>query len=85
MVIKPKHLYDRVKRKDLLDAVKAVFNAMLNSPKPLRQAPNGVLPSKFGLSWAELSQAIMSFHEPIAHHFYTGMVLTRADNQIRQN
>lgn len=83
-MINPKHLYDRVKRKDLLDAVKAVFNAMLNSPKPLRQAPNGVLPSKFGLSWAELSQAIMSFHEPIAHHFYTGMVLTRADNQIRQ-
>ena len=83
-MINPKHLYDRVKRKDLLDAVKAVFNEMLNSPKPLRQAPNGVLPSKFGLSWAELSQAIMSFHEPIAHHFYTGMVLTRTDNQIRR-
>ena len=83
-MIKPKHLYDRVKRKDLLDAVKAVFNAMLNSPKPLQQAHNRVSPSKFGLSWAELSQAIMSFHEPIAQHFYTGMVLTRADNQIRR-
>ena len=57
---------------------------MLNSPKPLQQAHNRVSPSKFGLSWAELSQAIMSFHEPIAQHFYTGMVLTRADNQIRR-
>ena len=48
-VIKPKHLSDGVKQKDLRDAVKAAFNAMLNSPKPLRQALNGVSPSKFGL------------------------------------
>ena len=85
-VIKPKHLLDGVKQKDLRDAVKAAFNAMLNSSKPLRQAPNGVSPSKFGLTWAELSQAIVSFHEPIAHYFYTGagLRLQRLDSDIAE-
>ena len=85
-VIRPKCLSDGVKQKDLRDAVKAAFNAMLNSPKPLRQAPNGVSPSKFGLTWAELSQAIMSFHEPIAHYFYTGagLRLQRLDSDIAE-
>ena len=49
-VIKPKHLSDGVKQEDLRDAVKAAFNAMLNSSKPLRQAPNGVSPIRFGLN-----------------------------------
>ena len=69
-------LHDRplsVTHKDVRDMVKAAFNAMLNSPKPLRQAPAGVKPSKFGLKWAEVSEAIIRFHEPIAHHFYTGV------------
>jgi hypothetical protein len=59
---------------------------MLNSPKPLRQAPNGVSPNRFGLTWAELSQAIMSFHKPIAHHFYTGvgLRLQRLDSDIAE-
>jgi hypothetical protein len=85
-VIKPKHLSDGVKQKDLRDAVKSAFNAMLNSPKPLRQAPNGVSPNRFGLTWAELSQAIMSFHKPIAHHFYTGvgLRLQRLDSDIAE-
>ena len=85
-VIKPKHLSDGVKQEDLRDAVKAAFNAMLNSSKPLRQAPNGVSPIRFGLTWAELSQAIMSFHEPIAHHFYTGvgLRLQRLDSDIAE-
>ena len=85
-VIKPKHLSDGVKQEDLRDAVKAAFNAMLNSSKPLRQAPNGVSPIRFGLTWAELSQAIMSFHEPIAHHLYTGvgLRLQRLDSDIAE-
>ena len=85
-VIRPKCLSDGVKQEDLRDAVKAAFNAMLNSLKPLRQAPNGVSPSRFGLTWAELSQAIMSFHEPIAHHFYTGvgLRLQRLDSDIAE-
>ena len=66
--------------------VKAAFNAMLNSPKPLRQAPSGVKPSKFGLKWAEVSEAIIAFHEPIAHHFYTGvgLRLQRLDSDIAE-
>ena len=85
-VIRPKCLSDGVKQEDLRDAVKAAFNAMLNSLKPLRQAPNGVSPSRFGLTWAELPQAIMSFHEPIAHHFYTGvgLRLQRLDSDIAE-
>jgi len=66
--------------------VKAAFNAMLNSTKPLRQAPTGVKPSKFGLKWAEVSEAIIAFHEPIAHHFYTGvgLRLQRQDSDIAE-
>jgi len=85
-VIKPPLIQDRVATKDLRDMVKAAFNAMLNSPKPLRQAPSGVKPSKFGLKWAELSNAIIAFHEPIAHHFYTGvgLRLQRLDSDIAE-
>jgi len=86
-VIKPPLIQDRVATKDLRDMVKAAFNAMLNSPKPLRQAPAGVKPSKFGLKWAEVSEAIIAFHEPIAHHFYTGvgLRLQRLDSDIAEN
>jgi hypothetical protein len=52
----------------------------------LRQAPAGVKPSKFGLKWAEVSEAIIAFHEPIAHHFYTGfgLRLQRMDSDIAE-
>jgi hypothetical protein len=82
-------LYDLpfgVTHKNVRDMVKAAFNAMLNSPKPLRQAPAGVKPSMFGLKWAEVSEAIIAFHEPIAHHFYTGvgLRLQRLDSDIAE-
>ena len=85
-VIKPPLIQDREATKDLRDMVKAAFNAMLNSPKLLRQAPAGVKPSKFGLKWAEVSEAIIAFHEPIAHHFYTGvgLRLQRLDSDIAE-
>ena len=59
---------------------------MLNSSKRLRQAPKGVKPNQFGLTWIELSEAIMAFHEPIAHHFYTGigLRLQRLDSDIAE-
>ncbi|MDA9795844.1 hypothetical protein N9C22_06300, partial [Paracoccaceae bacterium] len=68
------------------NTVKAAFNAMLNSPRTLKRAPTGVDLSKFGLKWAELSSAIMDFHEPIAHHFYTavGLKLQRLDSNIAE-
>jgi hypothetical protein len=71
---------------DLRDMVKAAFNAMLNSPKPLKRAPTGVKHSQFGLKWVEVSEAIIAFHEPIAHHFYTGvgLRLQRLDSDIAE-
>jgi len=85
-VIKPPSIEDGAVLKDVRDMIKAAFNAMLNSPKPLRQAPAGVKPSKFGLKWAEVSEAIIAFHEPIAHHFYTGvgLRLQRLDSDIAE-
>jgi hypothetical protein len=85
-VLSPSQLSDEFRHGELRDMVKAAFNAMLNSPKPLRQAPAGVKPSKFRLKWAELSNAIIAFHEPIAHHFYTGvgLRLQRLDSDIAE-
>ena len=85
-VIKPSMIIDGVAEKDVRGMVKAAFNAMLNSPKPLRQAPAEVKPSRFGLKWAEVSEAVIAFHKPIAHHFYTGvgLRLQRMDSDIAE-
>jgi hypothetical protein len=85
-VISLSSLPQNVPKKDLRTAVKAAFNAMLNSPRPLRQPPKGVKPSQFGLTWREFSEAIIVFHEPIAHHFYTGvgLRLQRLDSDIAE-
>lgn len=85
-VIRLNYLPKGTTRKDLRDMVKAAFNAMLNSLQPLKHAPDRVQPSKFGLKWADVSEAIMAFHEPIAHHFYTGvgLRLQRMDSDIAE-
>ena len=85
-VINRMSLPGSVARNDLRNAVKAAFNAMLNAPEPLRGPPKGVKPRQFGLSWRELSEAIMAFHEPIAQHFYTGvgLRLQRLDSDIAE-
>ena len=85
-VLKPSQVPDSFRHNELRNMVKAAFNAMLNSPKPLKQAPAGVQPSKFGLKWTEVSEAIMTFHQPIAHHFYTGvgLKLQRMDSDIAE-
>lgn len=85
-VIRFNYLPEGTTRKDLRDMVKAAFNAMLNSLQPLKHAPDGVQPSKFGLKWADVSEAIMAFHEPIAQHFYTGvgLRLQRMDSDIAE-
>lgn len=85
-VIPLSSLPQNVTKKELRSAVKAAFNAMLNSPRPLRQPPKGVKPSQFGLTWWEFSEAIIAFHEPIAHHFYTGMGLRlqRLDSDLAE-
>ena len=73
-------------QKGFRKTVKAAFNAMLNSSKPLKQAPTGVNLKDFGFKWAELSNAIMLSHEPIAHHFHTGvgLKLQRLDSDIAE-
>ena len=85
-VVPSSSLPQDVTKKELRSAVKAAFNAMLNSPRPLRQPPKGVRPSQFGLTWREFSEAIIAFHEPIAHHFYTGvgLRLQRLDSDIAE-
>lgn len=85
-VIKLHNLPQGLTTNDLRDMVKAAFNAMLNSPKQLKQAPSGVNPSKFGLKWADVSESIMDYHKPIAHHFYTGvgLRLQRMDSDIAE-
>ena len=66
--------------------VKAAFNAILNSGHVLKNAPKGVETKRFGLKWREISDAIMAFHQPIAHHFYTGvgLRLQRLDGDIAE-
>ena len=85
-VIDPYHLPIAVNRKQLRNAVKAAFNAMLNSQKPLKRAPKDLKLKALGLTWAELSSAIIAFHAPIAHHFYTGvgLRLQRLDSDIAE-
>jgi hypothetical protein len=85
-VVPSSSLPQDVTKKELRSAVKAAFNAMLNSPRPLRQPPKGVRPSQFGLNWREFSEVIIAFHEPIAHHFYTGvgLRLQRLDSDIAE-
>lgn len=85
-VIKMTDVLDGTSPSELRDMVKASFNAMLNSPKPLRQAPTGIRPAAFGLKWSDVSSAIAEFHKPISHHFYTGvgLELQRIDSDIAE-
>ena len=66
--------------------VKASFNAMINSSKTLKQAPNGVKPRDFGLTWRQVSDAILKFHQPIERYFYSGigLQLQRLDSDIAE-
>jgi hypothetical protein len=61
------------KAKNARGMIKKSFNAMLNALKPMKNSPDGVKPKDFGLKWREISDAIMAYHQPIAHHFYTGV------------
>ena len=85
-VIRLNYLPEGTTRKDLRDMVKAAFNAMLNSNKMLRNAPDGVEPWLYGLKWSELRDAIMSFHTPVEHHFFTGvgLRLQKTDSDIAE-
>ncbi|GAD57531.1 hypothetical protein MBELCI_3583 [Limimaricola cinnabarinus LL-001] len=71
---------------DLRSMVKAAFNAMLNAGKELRQAPKGINPGRFDMTWRQVSDAILTAHEPIAHHFYTGVGkrLQRKDSDVAE-
>ena len=49
-------------------------------------APDGVQPWLYGMKWSELKEAIMEFHAPIQHHFFTGvgLRLQKADSDIAE-
>ena len=85
-VIELDHFPKGFTKSDLRDMIKASFNAMLNSKKVLKQPPTGVQPSKFGLKWAQVSDAIIAFHQPIKHHLYkgVGLRLQRLDSDIAE-
>jgi len=85
-VISREQISNTAKSNDLREMVKAAFNAMLNSPKPLKQSPTGIYPKVFGLTWMQVSEAILKFHEPIAHYFYTGigLKLQKLDSDIAE-
>ncbi len=85
-VLNYKQLPDGKSRASARKMVKQAFNAMLNADQPMAHAPNGVRPKEFGLTWAELSDAITEFHAPIERHFYTGvgLRLQRIDSDIAE-
>ncbi|MBB3713927.1 hypothetical protein FHS00_003540 [Limimaricola variabilis] len=71
---------------DLRSMVKAAFNAMLNAEKKLSQAPEDIEPSQFGMTWRDVSEAILTAHAPIADRFYTGIGkrLQRKDSDVAE-
>ena len=75
-----------VDRNAVRSMVKQAFNAMLNALKPMNNAPDGIMPKVFGLKWRQVSDAVLKVHEPIAHHFYTGVggKLQRMDSDIAE-
>lgn len=85
-VLIPRTLKNGTSALDLRKMVKRAFNAMLNSSKVLKNAPNGVKPKEFGLTWQDVSEAIIEFHKPIHDYFYTGigLRLQRIDSDIAE-
>lgn len=83
-VIAPKKLRDD--HDGLRDQIKKAFNAMLNAKEPMKRAPKTINLTIYGLTWRETSEAIMAFHKPIAHHFYSGagLRLQRIDSDIAE-
>jgi hypothetical protein len=75
-----------VSNRTVRSLVKTAFNAMLNSPQPLRNAPKSIDPGRLGLTWQEVVQSILRVHAPIAHYFFTGVGgrLQRIDSNIAE-
>jgi hypothetical protein len=55
--------------------VKKVFNAMLNADKGLTRFPADTKPKDEWVGITTITQSILSFHQPIAHLFYSGVGL----------
>ena len=65
--------YDRVLDGDHRKIVKLAFNAMVQASTPLKNCPNEIDMSGLEMSWAELRDAIIKAHKPIADHFFKGV------------
>ena len=75
-----------VDHNELRSMLKATFNAMLNSTKLIKNAPNDISPNQFGLKWSQVSNAVLETHSPISHHFYSdaGRRLQKIDSDIAE-
>tara|TARA_Y100001970_G_C14198337_1_gene839504 strand:+ start:132 stop:1541 length:1410 start_codon:yes stop_codon:yes gene_type:complete len=65
--------YGRVLDGHHRDIVKQAFNAMLQAKRDLTRCPAKLDISELGMTWRELKTAILKAHQPIAHHFFTGI------------
>jgi len=65
--------YDRVLNGAHRDIVKQAFNAMLQAKRDLTRCPAKLDIGELGMTWRELKTAILNAHQPIAHHFFTGI------------
>ncbi|MDC1240790.1 hypothetical protein N8Z80_07145 [Litorivicinus sp.] len=78
--------YDVGLDSDHRDAVKRAFNAMLNANRELERAPQKLKTGQIGISWKELRNRLYELHQPIQHHFYSGIgnKLQFRDSQIAE-
>jgi hypothetical protein len=65
--------YDRVLDGEHRKIVKQAFNAMVQASTPLKSCPNEIDISGLEMSWAELRDAIIKAHKPIADLFFKGV------------
>ena len=71
---------------ELRSVIKIAFNAMINAKTSLKGPPRGMALKKHGISWKELSAAILRSHAPISGSFYSGrgLQLQRIDSDIAE-
>ena len=65
--------YDRILGDKHRKLAKQAFNAMIQSPSPLRSCPKAIDLSKVGMKWAEIREAVLKAHQPIEQYFFKGI------------
>ena len=67
--------------------IKRAFFAMVCASKPLSKPPNTLVIRQTGMTWKEISDAILSKHKQISHYFYSdyGRQLMRYDSDLAED